>query len=337
MPGGKTTTKTQESNPWAPAQRPLERSINQSENVGAGAFMPHTSGATLRGINQLDQIGRDGSVATDILQEGADGYRQGFQTGLGGLTKTATGENLDGNPYLKSVLDTAGQETADQVNAQFSGAGRYGSAAHSKTLADEIGNQRQAAMMGNYNTERGYQNQAQSQMYGSGQAAGNMAQQADQSRMFGANASLQAGQIRDQIEERKRMAPLAAMDYRRNAALGIGSQFGSQTQTSETPSNVPGMILGGAMMAGGAMSGNPMMAMQGAGQLAGGMSGGADGGFEGGFGGPSAGGSFGQLGSGVQGLLAGGTGGSYGGLTGFKQGMQGLQNPSNWAPTVTRY
>jgi hypothetical protein len=330
MPGGKTTTKTQESNPWAPARKPLERSINQSERVGTSAFMPHVSGSTMRGINQLDQIGLDGSIATDILQDGASGYQQGFQTGLGGLTETATGENLDGNPYLKSVLDTAGQETADQVNAQFSGAGRYGSAAHSKTLADQIGNQRQAAMMGNYNTERGYQDKAQSQMYGGGQAAGNMAQQADQSRLFGASASLQAGQIRDQIQERRKMAPLAAMDYRRNAALGIGGQFGSQTQTSETPSNVPGMILGGAMMAGGALSGNPMMAMNGAGQLAGGMSGG-------GFGGASQGGSFGQFGSGVQGLLSGGSGGSFGGLTGFNQGMQGLHNPSNWAPTVTRY
>jgi len=65
-----------------------------------------------------------------------------------------------GNPYLENTLQDINQSTADGVNSQFSGAGRYGSGMHAKVLADRIGQNENNLRFGNYATERGYQDDA---------------------------------------------------------------------------------------------------------------------------------------------------------------------------------
>jgi hypothetical protein len=63
------------------------------------------------------------------------------------VNDTVMGKYLDGNPYIDSMIG----RTNAGVNANFSGAGRYGSGAHAGYLA-EAGN---ALRYQNYNDERG--------------------------------------------------------------------------------------------------------------------------------------------------------------------------------------
>jgi hypothetical protein len=65
----------------------------------------------------------------------------------GMVNDTVSGKYLDGNPYIESMIG----RTNAGVNANFSGAGRYGSGAHQGYLA-EAGN---ALRYQNYNDERG--------------------------------------------------------------------------------------------------------------------------------------------------------------------------------------
>lgn len=72
---------------------------------------------------------------------------------------TIAGKYLDeGNPYLDRIVGTANRETADTVNSQFMP--RFGSGYHAKTLADAIYANEARLRGGEYDRERGYQNEA---------------------------------------------------------------------------------------------------------------------------------------------------------------------------------
>jgi hypothetical protein len=175
------------------------------------------------------------------------GAGQGFGQGLGQLASSAAGDNLNGNPYLMQMLDKAGADTANQVNQQFSAAGRYGSGAHSGTLAKEVGNTRMSALMDNYNRERGYQNSAANTLFGGGFQGAGLAGQLDQANLYDENLLMQAGQMRDQMSMAQQQAPLQAAEWMRNQIAPIGAMGGEQsgTEVKKTPANVGGMLLGG--------------------------------------------------------------------------------------------
>src|SRR6185369_17360974 len=56
----------------------------------------------------------------------------GFSPELRSLYDQAQG---DQNPYLQSILDTNNRRIGDRVNASMSGAGRYGSGAHTDVMS----------------------------------------------------------------------------------------------------------------------------------------------------------------------------------------------------------
>ena len=88
-------------------------------------------------------------------------YQPQLESGIGYYGDVQSGKYLDEqNPYLDKVLGRMNQDTADTVNSQFSGAGRYGSDYHAGVLADRIGDNEAKTRFANYNTERGYQNSA---------------------------------------------------------------------------------------------------------------------------------------------------------------------------------
>lgn len=272
MGGSKQTqTSSSSSNPWGPTQGPLQGIIGRAAELGGDAsnFMPTFSGATMQGIGGLEQAGQQPGAAATYLNPVVSGMGQGFQTGLDQMTRTASGANLEGNPYLREMLDYANQNTANRVNQQFSGAGRYGSGAHTGSLAREIGAQTTQALMNNYNTERGYQNAAAGTLYGGGAQGAQLAGALDQANLFDENALIQAGQMRDQIANQQRIAPMTALEWERSQIQPIGSMGGTQQGTSvtQTPANVPGMIMGGLQMGAGLMTGNPFMMAGGAGSL----------------------------------------------------------------------
>lgn len=262
MGGSKQTQATSSSaNPWGPAQGPLQGIIGRASELGGDAsnFMPTFSGATMQGIAGLEQAGQQPGAAATYLNPVVSGMGQGFQTGLDQMTRTASGANLEGNPYLREMLDYANQNTANRVNQQFSGAGRYGSGAHTGSLAREIGAQTTQALMNNYNTERGYQNAAAGTLYGGGAQGAQLAGALDQANLFDENALIQAGQMRDQIANQQRIAPMTALEWERSQIQPIGSMGGTQQGTSvtQTPANIPGMIIGGGMTALGLYNANP--------------------------------------------------------------------------------
>lgn len=250
MSGSKQTTTTQNtSSPWGPAQGALQNIIGKAETLGSntGLFSPTYSNATNQAVAGFEQAGQQPGAAAQYLPGIVQGAGQGFASGLNQLTGSASGDYLNGNPYLTQMLDKAGADTANQVNQQFSAAGRYGSGAHSGTLAKEVGNTRMAALMDNYNRERGYQTQAANTLFGGGFQGAGMAGQLDQANLYDENLLMQAGQMRDQMAMAQQQAPLAALEWQRNQVVPIGGMGGEQSGTSvtRTPANVPGMILGG--------------------------------------------------------------------------------------------
>lgn len=274
MSGGRQTQTTQsQTGPWGPAQGALQNIIGQAQTLGQdqSLFTPNYSTATLAGVQGLETAGSQPGAAAGYLPGVVNGVGAGFGTGLDTLKTTAAGGNLGGNPYLDAVLARSGAETANLVNQQFSGAGRYGSAAHTGTLADRIGQQQTQARMQDYQTERGNQIQAAGTLYGGGIQGAGLANQLDQANLYDEQLLLQAGQMRDQMDAATRGAPLTALDWTRAqiAPIGAMGQEGNQTTTTRTPANVGGMIMGAGMTALGAMTGNPLMMMNGVGSALG--------------------------------------------------------------------
>lgn len=270
MPGSKkTTTQTQESNPWSPAQPVLQDILTQAQGLAGNtaAFTP-TYGS------QIDAMYRFASSPSQVSAAAApivSGSTRGYNQGLDELMATAGGQRMTGNPYMDAALSNASRRTADQVNAQFSGAGRYGSGAHTGVLADRLGELETSARMGQYNTERQNQLGAANTLLSGGYQGLGAAGAADAAEAQRAQALIGVGQLVDQQANANRMGPMTALDWLRGNATQIGAMGGqsSGTTTQTTPADKLGMMVSGAQMIGGLATGNPMMALGGLGGLGG--------------------------------------------------------------------
>lgn len=147
------TSMVQNKDPWAPAGGYLldamgKANVLQNANIG---YMPWT-GPTQSAINPLLQQGLDQS--TLMANQDANGtpgvnatrsFLQGQveNEGLSGGMKDYVLPNMQKmyseaegqqNPYLQAILDTQARQIGDKVNSSMSGAGRYGSGAHTDVL-----------------------------------------------------------------------------------------------------------------------------------------------------------------------------------------------------------
>lgn len=270
----KTETTNATKDPWAPATPLLNDILSQTQALGGDVsnFTPTYSANTQAGVQGIANVANSGLASQGANQTLAAGTLGSYGTGLDQLTQTANGGMLMGNPYLDQVLSTARQRAADQINGQFSAAGRYGpNASHTGTLADRLGAIETDARMQNYNAERGHQLNAANILHSAGLNAGNFAGALDGSNLQQQQLLLQAGGLQDQMDASIRQAPMAATQWQAGLGVpiaGLGGQQNSTTTTS-TPANVPGMIAGGAMAGLGLMTGNPMMMMNGLGSATG--------------------------------------------------------------------
>lgn len=75
-----------------------------------------------------------------------------------------SGKYLDptNNPGLQSILDRTSRDVTGNVNSQFAGAGRYGSAAHTDVLSRNLAESEGAILADQYNRERGMMDSAAS-------------------------------------------------------------------------------------------------------------------------------------------------------------------------------
>lgn len=110
---------------------------DQANAIGGIRGMAYQGATGTPGVNAArglaqDVIGSQG-ITPDI--QGAIGGL-GQTSGLyGGIYSDASGQT---NPYLQAALDAQGRKIADQVNSTMSGAGRYGSGAHTNVLSRNL-------------------------------------------------------------------------------------------------------------------------------------------------------------------------------------------------------
>lgn len=97
------------------------------------------------------------NVATNDLVPGMVGnFRSGIagsQAAQGHYGNILSGKYIQGNPHLEAMIGAARGGITDQVNSQFSLAGRYGGGAHGAGLARELGNMETGLRYQNYSDE----------------------------------------------------------------------------------------------------------------------------------------------------------------------------------------
>lgn len=233
-----TTTTVQSRDPYAPARAGL--------NTAAGQINSYLSNPLTSQVYEGPRVaGITGQTSQGIDRLGAAG---GANASSDYLKRVLNGDYLnEGNPYQASVDEGIKASVLPSLNAQFSNAGMSGSTLHQgvigKELTDAIGRQR----YGQYNQERGYQNQAAQLLPGVDQQV--------------AQQMIQAGQLREGYTQReydaarqlfleRQQAPLqgvaAAMPYLNQIAGAGGTSSGTNTQSTATP--IGQQILGGALV-----------------------------------------------------------------------------------------
>lgn len=277
-----TTKTTSENKPpeWAAegykqAGSEAQRLYNSGAggNTYLGSTVAPLSDTTMGGVNQLAQAGANWDTA------GSRSLFQGIGAGAGGvydaagapsssetnLADYASGKFLDPatNPYFEPALQGQLDKTAAQVQSQFSGAGRYGSGANTNILANELGGLRTNAFMDQFNqnvanqfganqlidTARNANQGMQLGALGVGQTAANSIAGLDQqnfdNRLTGAGATLQAGNILDNqdqknlMDEINKFYALDNQDWNRlgmyeQALAGAAGNYGTQNSTQRT-------------------------------------------------------------------------------------------------------
>lgn len=245
------------SDPWAPAQPGLQSVLDRAQQYGGdtAAFTPSYSGYTQDAVSGLGGLGRQPSQAAGMYGQAANTAAGGLDTGYGVMNANARGDYLNANPYLDSVIGNTQQNTADAVNRQFSGMGRYGSGAHTGVLAKQLGEIEAQARLSNYNTERGNQNQAADTMTRYGLGAGDIASQGSAAEAQRLGYLAQAGQTQDEMDASQREAPLRATEWQAGLTTPIAGLGGTQSSTQTVKPSMGQQILGGGMMGLGMLTG----------------------------------------------------------------------------------
>lgn len=162
------------------------------------------------------------------------------------LDKTINGDYLDPstNPYSAGMAKQIADATGAQYNAQFGGAGRSHGGLAALLSSQGVGNALDNFYGNIYNQERGLQQQAIS-----------LEPSLNQDQYTGANNLISETQTASMTPEQ-----LAAL-YGSSVAGTVGP-YGTTTQKTTQPFGLS-QLLGLGLMAGGAITGNPSMAMGG--------------------------------------------------------------------------
>lgn len=253
-------TSTTKSSPWKPAQASLENTLNAADDwqtnyqdrplfqgSSVAGFDPSQS-AALTGIEQRAQAG------SPLVDQSKD-Y----------VSRVLGGEFLEeGNPHFARLSEAITRSVMPGVNATFMGAGRTGSDAHGYSLTKALGDTMAPIAFQNYQAERGMMDQA-------ARFAPQLADHDyyDLDRQFAAGATRQ-GQAQSELSDeiaryyQEQYRPYTAAQEASNLTVPIAGLGGTSSTTQKSGMNPLTAVLGGGMMAMGAMSGNPMAAMGGA-------------------------------------------------------------------------
>lgn len=244
------STSTQQASAWSPAQPYIEQGVQGLGDWMTGAGATSYQGPRVADLSYATNAGIDKLMNSTAAQRSSDYY-----------SDVLGGKWLDqGNPYMTQLQDAVKASVMPSLNSQFSGAGLTGSTLHQGIVGRELGRAMAEPLFNAYEAERSRMDNAAGQLpnidqliSGNYLTAGNILDSHAQNLV---NAQQQ------QFEE-DRLAPVRGINEALPMINQIGSQYGTQTGTQKgtTKESTPigQQILGGAMMAAGAMTGMPML------------------------------------------------------------------------------
>lgn len=238
-----SSKQTTEQKPPAWAQPLFQESASEAQKIydsGAGGNV--YQGQTVAGLGNTTQSGISG-VQNTVNQLSPT------TSSASNLADIASGNYLkNGNPYFNQALQGQLDNTAAQVQSQFSGSGRYGSAANTNALTTQLGNIRANALSNQFNQDT--QNML---------AANNQIDAANstrfQNQLAGNQAVIGAGQLQDTAKQQQLTAdynkwtaedqqPWTRLGLLQSAAAGSAGNYGTNIQTTQSPFN-PLSAIGG--------------------------------------------------------------------------------------------
>lgn len=271
LPSIQNTNSSYSKSPWDPAKSALTQALGGAQNaydttyngpliagmdpnVTAGqnqalgiAGTGATTGAAQTGIGGVNSILQNGGIGAP-MQYGIDTMKGA----VGNLGDLASGKYLSGNTYLDDMISRMGEGITNQVNSQFSKAGRYGSGAYAGALGKELANNESQLRYNNFIDMINAQLQANQQVGGLAQGVAGIGQQGIGNVMAGgsalqsyidplySDASKKAeigGQRMDyqqaQIDAANQAPWTKAMNLA-NIATGIGSMGGTGSESSQS-------------------------------------------------------------------------------------------------------
>lgn len=121
----------------------------------------------VQGVFNASQPGLQALTSTvqgtvPALSEGFNTWKPLTDASKGYYDDVLSGQYLDpsSNPGLSGLLDRTRSDVTNDVNSQFSMAGRYGSGAHTGVLTDRLADAENGVLYNNYQAERGRQDAA---------------------------------------------------------------------------------------------------------------------------------------------------------------------------------
>lgn len=286
MSGEKTTTQSGTSSPWAPAQPALISGLQDAKTLyskgiggniyGGSTVVPYSKQTTqAQGIDErtanaaIPATENYWNQASNLANDG--GLNSLQMESVNQLRPMASGSMLQGNPYTEDLIKMNARDMGDAINLSASGAGRYGSGVHQDQLATNIGDMASQARFGNYNTERGYMQDAIGSLYNAGQqqrdniagGAGILSnalgiRQAPGQILRGVGSELEdlyGRQIDDNLRifDAQNNAPWEQLARLNAIASGAGQLGGSSTGRATQPGPSFLDILGGGLSAAGSL------------------------------------------------------------------------------------
>lgn len=119
----------------------------QGGNVYQGERVADLSDTTKNAINGLQNT--VGNYGNSYLQ----GLASGPNVSAKNLANMAAGKMVGGNASFNQALQNTLDNTANTINSQMSGAGRYGSGAHSGVMSRQLGQTATGALSNQYNQD----------------------------------------------------------------------------------------------------------------------------------------------------------------------------------------
>ncbi len=210
-------------------------------NVYQGDRVADLSGTTTGAVNKL-------TGAADLYNSDAvNKLATGDTSSATNLASMADGSMIGNNTAFNEALQNTLSNTANTINSSMSGAGRYGSGAHTGVMSNQLGQVATNAMANQYNTDVSNMMNANSQIDSANQGQLGALNSLYQGYSNAAGNALAGGQVLDQNAQAKLDA---AKDYAtetdnqgwtrlgllQSAAAGAAGNYGTTTGSQKSSS-----------------------------------------------------------------------------------------------------